>query len=330
MMSFADYFKFLGHEVKVYANFDPPHPPGEKGHGEKTFLEWYNYEHLTYNDFCLGGVVRRYGKRWKHPVPEEWQDLDMLLVPYGGYSPLQAELPNTRVVCWIIHPAQAFNGMVEEIWTNSNTTKGWLIKEGVYSKWESHIHSIQPPHDYGIFRRAAKPFEERRYNLVCVGGLIGSKRTDLFDALARKIGKGVIIGSLWNWKKGEGEALIPTLRTAARTNVPAKEVAQILGDARVFVTFTETESCALTIYEALNAGCRCVVTPVGAAAEQMGAFGKMFWAEAEAERLVREFLVSPGPDPRQQGILFDRVSTHWKIDARLEAIERSLRRNRGK
>jgi len=328
MLCFADYFIELRHEVRVYSDFFDE--DGQTyGYTSETFLDWYNFGHLKYEHLVWTNLQRTYGSAAE--IPREWGGLDVLLVPYGGYGYLQSMLPNTRVITWVIHPEQRRHMEVQEIWTNSRTTRERLLSSREWERSDPKV--VIPPHSYKIFRDAALPWNERVYDLICIGSMLYAKGLVEFTDMCHKGGyRGIILSSTWDAARSENARVEREITDhgAVRvsepaghtveymTNVPASKVAAIIGSARVGVSFSRVESCPLTMYEYLNSGCGIAARGVGAIEEQVGPSGHYFSHDAIAPDAVGTALQFPD-DPRgmQRGLEFDRETVGPVVQALL-------------
>lgn len=317
MMVFADFLKSSGYNVKVYSEFSPETEEYNKG----NFLDWHNFTDLTPNDFVLDfGLKRRYKEK---EIPNELRNLDVLIVPYGGYGYLQSYLPNTHVICWIIHPDQALFSNVREIWTNSKTTKKRLLLTERFKDAEPILRVVYPPHSYKIFRDNAKEWKNRTYDVICIGSLLESKGLSIFDKIVQELNiKGIILATSWERAQEENINILAELKTKTLVNVKSKEVAKYLGDSKVYVSTSYTESSSLAIYESLNAGCVPLVRAVGSEAEQLGVFGHTFINDDVLPKKL-SCLLNDGCSTFSvnQGLLFDRVNVGRKILDRIERLD---------
>jgi SAM-dependent methyltransferase len=314
MLCFADYLSEMGHEVQVWSNFNNE----REGYNPDTFRQWHLFKWRRMPVFDFGRLQRKYKPK---EIPREWRDADMILCPYGNYGHIQKHLPNTKVVCWTIHPDQVYHADVYEVWTNSKTTQRWLLETDRHRESEGKMRIVIPPHDYSLFRRRAKPFADREIDAVTVGVAIHNKGIAEFDAFCQQTGLNGMIITSYSIKRDENLEIIGQLKTAHVVNATAHDVATILGNSKVFMLWTETESCALAIYEAMNAGCRCVVKgPAGAAAEQMGPHGRFFFDPRHAERAVLDVLENPGPSPVEHAKQFDREHVAWMLNDRIDSM----------
>lgn len=293
MLAFADFFVELGHEVTVYTDFYNPAPA--TGWTAKSFLNWFPFQSLRYDHFQWCGLTR---EKWT--VPESMKQLDVLLVSYGGWGYLQGQLPDTRVIAWVIHPAQRRHDCCREYWTNSETTRRRLRASSRWMRAKPHV--IRPPHDYSMFRSCNRPPDQRIIDVAIVGSALWAKGLVKAAALIRKQGlRAVTLASCWKAAEGENQAVIEgVLRAQAGskqevvllTNQPVAAVAPLLGMSKVYLSMSDAESCSLSIYEALSAGCIVVARKVGAAMEQLqGGFGHaVFNRDAGAGRALVQAL----------------------------------------
>jgi len=315
MLAFADYFLELGHEVHFYSNFSDPDP----SYTLNTFLAWHHLPYLTPNHVHGLPLQRRY---LGPDVPPEWQELDVLLVSYGGFGHLQRFLPGVRVVTWVIHPAQARSSQVQNIWTNSETTKQRLWASEIWAG--APIRVVLPPHSYEPFRRAGRPWANRRRDVVAVGSYLWNKGLVEFSDMVEMLGlEGLIVGATWGAAREENEAVLSRLSEGPcqlERNLPIQEVARFLGGSRCLVSMSKAESASLVYYEAMNAGCRVFTLNVGAAAEQMGNVGTICPSVETLVEQVRALHQSPPKGTRIRGLLFDRLSVGERVREALEDI----------
>ena len=320
MLCWADYFKLLGHHTTFYTNFTETRPGFDQG----TFLEWFPFTELDYYDISIVPSLKR--RMAADEIPAEWHGLDVLVVPYGGYGYLQDLLPSVYVVAWVIHPDQAFRQSVRRIWTNSMTTRKRLLDSERYAQYGDRINVVVPPHPYEMFRQAAKPFDDRKYDVVAIGSLLHAKGVVEYANLVERGGlKGALVGATWEADRDENAEVLGAVagRLDVMTNVPSGVVADVLGNSKVFLSMSRAESCPLSTYEALNAGCNCVVRGVGAAVEQLAGAGRVFVHDREALPLVVLSLEKQGPS-LQRGRLFDRDTVGHRVRHQLEQIQKEI------
>lgn len=320
MMCFADFLKSTGHKIKIYGNFPDERP--EDNYNRHSFLQWHSFAHLQLSDFDFDFGIQRKFKQSN--IPSEWHSLDILLVPYGGYGYLQEYLPEVRVICWVIHEAQKYYSCIREIWTNSHTTKKRLLLSKNWQGCEEIIKVIRPPHDYSLFRNASKSWIKREYDAVCISSLLESKGLNIFDNVARSLDiNAVIIGASWHQDRTENEKVLASLKSDVLVNLKVNEIATILGNSKCYVSTSYAESCSLTIYEALNAGCIPVVRAVGAEAEQCGVLGETFLSDNQLKkRLVETLSESSILNPQKIGIMFDRIFVGPVVEKRITSPDR--------
>jgi glycosyltransferase involved in cell wall biosynthesis len=300
MMAFADWFTELGHDVRFLSDFSNPDP--SRGWTQNTFLGWFPFSHLRYEQFEWS--VR---KRSMVP-PEHWKQFDLLLGSYGHWGYLVKHLPRTRVVTWVILPEQKRMDL-HEVWTNSVTSLGRLAD----SEWRhSPTKIVRPPHDYSEWRSRSAPREDRDTDVLVCGSLIHAK--GIVEAVDAATGCGAsvqVIGTAWDAVKSENEDVLAALDRRGiptKVNVGYKEVAKAMGRSKVYFSMSRAESCSLAVYEALNAGCSIVAREVGAVKEQVGTDGVYFREDEDAPMAIRNALLADH-DPNlsmKRGLIFDR------------------------
>ena len=316
MLAFADYFKELGHRVRFISNCSSP---------PKSLLAQTDLRFLTPADFQVTELTRNY--RPGEKLPDAFDGLDVLLCSYGGWSYLAPMLPETRVICWVIHPDQARLADRLEVWTNSQTTAARLAGS---EQWRDAAPVVlYPPHSYAEFRRDPIPWVDRRLSVLAVGSLLRAKRLDLVAQLSdnRSWWNVTIVGATWDAAEQENrEVLKDIYRTPAshrlRIDVTSSEVADLMRSAKVFCLPSEAESAPLCIYEALNAGCSIVARRVGAVEEQLRGcrqHSQMFDRDEEFEPCVLRALdrQPPGYTP-SVGMEYDRERIGFLIRKALE------------
>jgi glycosyltransferase involved in cell wall biosynthesis len=302
MLCFADFFKAEGHDVTFYSNF----LEARAGYTQENLLEQCAFNTLAPSDFVWLELKR---SMLASDVPAAWHALDLLLVPYGGYGYLQDLLPTVRVVCWVIHPAQARSLSTHEIWTNSVTTRDRLLQSTRWCDVGPFLHVVVPPHDYSIFRAAARPWASRQYDAIAVGSLLDAKKLGLFDVVCAQLGlRSVIVGKTWAAAEEENKRVYQTLSYSdLYMNISTQRVADLLGNSKICILPSEAESCPLIVYEALNAGCNILARNVGAVTEQLADCGRVFDDDARLVSFVADARRTLFCDAPARGALFDRA-----------------------
>ena len=301
MMFFADYLISRGHQVRLYSNFLSPTAQWNTG----TFLDWFHFQHLHYEhcsvDFGL--------KRWMRDVPREWHDLDVLIGSYGTWGHLQRLLPHTRVITWVIHPAQARPEQNVRVWTNSQTSLARLKASPTWTN--ADIRTVPSPVDYGLFRKWSRPKDQRQLDVVVIGSLLRDKRlVEAFEA-CRSIGcTSEFFCTTWPAASTENKEIrekLDDMGVKYSLNVSSEIVAKALGDAHVYLSMSVAESCSLAVHEAMNAGTAVVSRNVGSVVEQTGALGYVFEDPSLVQRMLEKALGdSIVGCSMARGMLFDR------------------------
>jgi hypothetical protein len=332
MLCFADFFLELGHQVTVYSDF-LERDSAEPGYNADTFLSWYHFRHLEPRHVVWAGLERRYQRA--EDLPPTWKDLDVLLVPYGGYAYLADMLPGVRVIAWVIHPDQARAGDCE-VWTNSETTRERLLSSDRWANSDPKV--VVAPHDYGIFRQQAQGWGDRYLDVITVGSMLRAKGLLEFTRMCLDLDLyAMILSSTWDAARDENLEMLAELaklgvvpgqrrgsRPALMLNLPSTEVARYMGVAKVGVSLSRAESCPLTVYEFLNAGCLVATRRVGAVVEQTQCFGFYFNTDEQAPEAVRSALMKRPvdgdrhPESPSIGLRYDRTSVGHMVKEALE------------
>lgn len=308
MLAFAACLTAQGHDVRVFSA-----PPGSCSNASSEEV------------VRLAAGLAHTNFVWGNPTaitPKQTADLDVLLVslPYLGHLQAQVGKP---VICWAIHPDQ--RPVADTVfWTNSYTTLRRL-QARPYWRGQS-IDVVIPPHDYQLFREAQKAWHARKYDVVTVGGLLRAKGLVEFDRLCASLDlKSLIVGARRRAFLRESEEVLAQLtHSDIVVDAPRREVAQLLGDARVYLCLSYAESCPLVIYEALNAGCNVVSRAVGAVEEQVGGYGRVFTAEAYAALDVERALLAPDGGV-SRGFMFDQQQVAgWVAVALVRACQKAV------
>ncbi len=217
-------------------------------------------------------------------------------------------------------PWQAYDNLLA-IWMQSRTQSRLLSQRFGDPPPDVDTDVFYAPRDYAQLRRAARPWNDRRYDLCFVGRDSRIKRPDFFIRVVRELGL-------------RAAMVLPARR---ETNVPAeidlfeaadrKVVAEVLGNSRIFLFAPVCEVCPQTVFEALNAGCLPVTNSNGSMPEQIGACGLLFDDDDFAQ--AREHVARALADPHEygnvseriaQGTQFDRAGALKRIRAQLERI----------
>lgn len=329
MLCFADFLIEKGHDVSVYSNWlegDIAHDGSP--YNRETFLSWHGFSFLEYKHFnWVNGLKRQYEGGGDLPVG--WKSLDILLIPYGGYGYLQALLPKTRVISWVIHPDQARYSIVKDVWTNSRTTAERLYRSKTWKTSNPEI--VVPPHDYSSFRKSRIEYDKREFDAMTVGSMLyGKGILDFADLCLDGDYRGIIISSTWSAAKEENDAVLqslsdrgirpndPSSNVILRLNTPKDFVSEAMGNSKALISFSRAESCPLVVYEAMSSGCHIVSRDVGAIKEQTSRHGRIFSSNDEAANILRSALrhdVSAAQD--RWAMSFDRRFVGHKVECEI-------------
>jgi len=250
MVRFADAFKRLGHDVILHSCFYP-----EDIRSEEDVLRMHDAKYLTDEDVRLT-LKRIYGE-----APEEWRGRDLIFASWVVAQRAVEAKGAPPVISWTISPTGTALGPVKEYWTNTETK----CRELKCDRW------IFPPYSYEMFREAAKPLSERKYD-ICYATRTNTaeKRVEEFLRVVKDNNlKGAIcaIG---------GNKHIEQSGVDYWIDVPKSQVAEMMGNSKIYFHPSIYESASVAIYEALNAGCWPVAYETGAIREQVGNFGTVY------------------------------------------------------
>lgn len=308
---FADCFISMGHTVKLYSNYLDKHIPKE------DFLDYFLAKNLTLDNFDFDREINR--RKVEEPLIEEWNEGDILLIPYPAYSWL-GEYVSCPIVCWYIAKPTTFHpNYVNRIWTNSYTTKKRLeLKNATV---------IYAPHDYTPFREGAETFDERPIDVLMVGPLTKSRESShLLSEEVKEAERlkeaGLNVLGLFIARSRSEIVLAKNLSFDSFLNIKRKYVADFMKKSKTLFHPSPLESCSLVLYEALNAGCYPVVREAGACKEQLGDVGFVFNEFEDAKRKI-EHVIKEGYDigtSIEQGLKFDRKNNEETIAKELEII----------
>jgi len=305
ILQFANYFKKLGYEIQFISSFGLQMPECPT---KKAVLEYHNLDTLTFEDFDWD--FRLYKRRNNWP-----KNCDLYFIASPAWTNISkiTNIPNItwKIVDWIQCTAPE---TVLEFWTNSE-----IIKSKI-SNLEKPIYTVRPPYSYDCFRKKARM--ERDIDIIDIARVNTKEAKGIFKfaEIVKKFNlKAILVvlihdNSDLNFMKG--------LEIPFVYNLPKKKVAEYLGRSKIFFHPSVDESCSISIYEALNAGCFPIIYDVGAAAEQLGE--KVFWGTAD--ELIQEGLDFDGDREVfiNQGKKFDVENIGETIKQRLEKIENAV------
>ena len=298
---FADYFAEKGHSVSIYGNFLDGHIDREE-----DILKHHLADNLTPNDFHLHMGVER--GRLSDEVVKEVNRCDLLLVPYPGYSTLQKQVKCPMAVWYIARSKNFYGGYRGRIWTNSHTTKEVIGRDDAVV--------VYPPHNYLEFRVCSREWDRRDIDVLMATAV--TKRRERMESLNEAIVRatelhmsGMKVVGLFLTKTWEERDFVKRLPFETHINVPRRAVADYMGRSKVFLHPSPLESCSLSVYEALNAGCYPIIRRAGAVEEQLGDVGHIYEDFEEATNHIKKVL-SEGyhydwRESQDRGIQFDRI-----------------------
>jgi len=192
------------------------------------------------------------------------------------------------------------------------------------------IRVFPAPLDYSLFRAAARPWDERDYDICFVGRDHSIKRPWIFERMVHELNlKGVAIVPELNpaWPHDHADWLLDPSR---------KKIAEIMGRSKIFFLPSREECAPLTIYEALNAGCYPIVNDVGSVREQLRSYGEVYFVPVDHTyydwnkvKAIINLVLKGSPPATVEEIVawgehFDRKVTASRIKQRLQQIEEKL------
>lgn len=313
ILMFSDVFKELGHEVTILTQEDD----WNIIETTEDLLSLYNCKYLTPDDFQWD-IETRYSESI-----EEIDEYDLIFtreVCHNRYF----RCPEKKTVLWIVvhdSPRQRFRynyfDSVIESWTNSKTTA-----KRVKSVFKD-CQVVVPPHDYSIFRDAFREEKDRDIDFIHIGRSNepnDGKGNYIFDNVVNSLGaKGILISTALNQRHRK---TLDKIKVPIKFNIPKHEVAELMGRSKYFLFPSKKESCPLSVYEALNAGCVPIVRDVGAVKEQLAGHGFIFEKNKEIVPLVKKVRNMKHDRRKKQirGTRFDRINAKKVIEKRLEEI----------
>ena len=283
MLTFADFFKSLEHDVDVYYDSildsqieDIP-----------NLLEFYNLKFLNEDNF-------------KSDINEKDYDLLFTRAFYAHKFKIPA-------IVWCIISGFRISSNIIEYWANSNTTKKKLSVPSLV---------MIPPHDYSIFRPSNLNIK-RDIDVLTVIRTNEFKDKGGFDfvEIHKKYPNSLMVTTVSNQRDLE---FLKNLNIKFVYNLSRIEVAKYMKRSKVFVLASYRESCPLVIYEALNAGCIIVSRDVGCVKEQLGSLG--FICSNPIDCIEQALLIKNRENYIRQGIKFDVLNVGYKIKQRLDYI----------
>lgn len=302
-MAFADTFKEIGSEVRVFATFEDANLAASARLVPEldAIPEFYNLSNLELNDFS-----------WsldKETIETFAPDLLFFAGRYFDYS---REL-DAKKVAWMVGVNDERRlGDVDEMWTNSPVTQMIFARKP---------EVVVAPHDYSAFRAAWQ--DEKDYDVI---GVMRSdfsdtgKGLELYAKCVKSLGlKGLLVTTI---ESDEKRQRIDSLGIPYVSNVTRAEVARLMGKSRILFLGSYAESCPLVIYEALSAGLLPVARDVGAISWQIGSHGYLFKHDDEAEAVLKKACASTfnHKSITDYSLKYDRCEIKKTIASRLTSI----------
>jgi glycosyltransferase involved in cell wall biosynthesis len=303
LLSYMDTIKELGWDVKMWTRVNE-----KLSHFRDLQSQLYfnGYKNINGYDFIING-----------PLPNEEKDVMFFR---GNVQP---SFSDRKSINWCIsdgdvkdHPS------IIERWTNSNTTA---------SKYELDMNVVIPPHDYSLFRaHGGNPQANRRIEFVHIARINGAKEKgiDVFVDTVHRLKKArqSLLIAICNMNDQASVKYLRSLDIPIVINQDRKQMASILNNSKYLLFPSRIESCSLSIYEAMNAGCVPIVRSVGAAREQMGDLGYTFQDDKHIAYAIRKAWADTQDlqEYMAQGELFDKKNNIITLKDRLINIENNL------
>jgi len=260
VLSIADYLKGVGYEVGCVV-----YESSASAFTIEEYLDQAHFRHLSGGDFTIipPHVIRA---RLRAISPR------LIIGPWFVAKHCPPEIP---FFAWCLGPYGGIKDLADDvhILANSQTTKKQLYADERGFGPDREIKSLIAPIDYSLFRQYARPWKDRKHDLIAVSrtGMCGErKNTHLHKEFDN----------------------IVSITDEHKLVMDRTTIAKAMGDAKIFIHLSERESGPLVAYEAMNAGCYPLFYGVGSVLEQLGS----------EEFIIRELNI-PQLKKRIQGIL---------------------------
>jgi len=312
ILNYAETFIEIGHDVDIYFN-DTVGPRLPELLAKTRIEEIHLMSTLDWGyDLYFSGYTFLKFKQ-DYPVISWW--IDPYVLPGGIFG--EGAWPT---------PYEAYPGLVD-VWALSETMRKGLK---AHREVNGAIRVFPAPLDYSLFRAAARPWDERDYDICFVGRDHSIKRPWIFERMVHELNlKGVAIVPELNpaWPHDHADWLLDPSR---------KKIAEIMGRSKIFFLPSREECAPLTIYEALNAGCYPIVNDVGSVREQLRSYGEVYFVPVDHTyydwnkvKAIINLVLKGSPPATVEEIVawgehFDRKVTASRIKQRLQQIEEKL------
>lgn len=312
MLQFADYFKSMGHKVKFITYWGVSRGYLSECPKKEEICSYHGLNFLQLTDFDWG--MQKYRREGEWP-----KDYDVFFIASPRWTDISHKTEIPTVVWKIVDTINCPNPeAVLEFWTNSKTVKEKIKNFG------RAIHAVQPPYSFKKFRDAAR--KKREIDIIDVVRYNSrtAKKIDLFMEIAMRFKLSSMLIFLVHDESDLKE--IKNLGVPFAYNLSKEDLAKYLGNAKVFFHPSIDESCSISVYEALNAGCFPVVYDVGAVREQLNGNGIIYKTERPKDQEIMTALKYNGDRTEfiVQGTRFDRKNNLDVIAKRLEEIKVQL------
>jgi len=297
---FLDSLKEMDINVKIYGQFSKILLKSKEELVQKSVGR------VTENDIILFKSLSE--------ILNELSESDMILSV--AHYPELANYVKVPVVHWIIaKPSSDMIPVSKLIWTNSHHQRKeiGMDAEVIYS-----------PLDYSLWRQRAKPWKERKIDILVVTGVTKMKIDKYFLGnelkVLEKLNEKMHVVGIFPVRNEKERLFVESLKFETHINLDRKEISKFMGNAKIFLNPSPIECAALVIYEALNAGCFPVVRRAGSCEEQMGEIGIIY--DTSLEDVNDEFWIRICNTLKgehdinlsvQQGLKFDRMNSKQRL-----------------
>lgn len=315
---FLDFFKSIGYDAKLFGRFS-----GRRSKSKQDILNNTIGKNIGYDDVVIKNIPVGFDVSLNKDIIDLLNEADFIL-SVGHYFALEKYI-DTPIIFWIIAKprTRVYNRIVSHpfIWTNS------LHQKNEIEMPQARV--VYPPHNYSLFRDAAKPWDEREIDLLLTTGVIKSKINRYFMnkelKYIEKFAKNHRVVGIFACSKEIEYKVVENLSYETHINLSHKEVPKFMGNSKLFFHPSPIECAALVAYESLNAGCYPIFRRAGAIEEQLGKVGIIydklpnmgFWKWIDEDVLSMEYNINWSI---RQGKKFDRRAMKKRIERYIRKV----------